>query len=107
MVSDDDIVNAYKMLASLEGVFCEPASAAGVAGLKKYIEKGYFQRTPHVVSPRETIHGGRSDSRQQTIKVVCILTGHGLKDPDRAIKVAVQPKVVEAKIDIIKQEIGL
>ncbi len=89
MVSDDEIVVAYKMLAKMEGVFCEPASAAGVAGLKKYIEKGYFANQSSVP------------------KVVCILTGHGLKDPDRAIKVAIQPKVVEAKIDLIKKEIGL
>jgi len=39
--------------------------------------------------------------------VVCILTGHGLKDPDQAIKVATQPKVVAAKIAEIKKEIGL
>lgn len=89
MVSDDEIVEAYKLLAKLEGVFCEPASAAGVAGLKKYIEKGYF------------------DKQQSIPKVVCILTGHGLKDPDRAIKVATQPKVVAAKLEVIKQEIGL
>ncbi|MDD5132424.1 MAG: threonine synthase [bacterium] len=89
MVSDDEIVNGYQMLAKYEGVFCEPASAAGVAGLKKYIEKGYF------------------DKQSGIPKVVCILTGHGLKDPDNAIKVATQPKVVEANINIIKQEIGL
>lgn len=89
MVTDDEIVEAYKLLASLEGVFCEPASAAGVAGLKKYIEKGYF------------------DGQQSVPKVVCILTGHGLKDPDCAIKVATQPKLVEAKLEVIKQEIGL
>ncbi|MDD5259258.1 MAG: threonine synthase [bacterium] len=93
MVTDDEIVQAYQMLAKSEGVFCEPASASGVAGLKKYIEKGYFQRS--------------ADSGQRTVKVVCILTGHGLKDPDNAIKVATQPKVVAANIDIIKQEIGL
>ena len=89
MVTDDEIVEAYKMLAKIEGVFCEPASASGVAGLKKYIEKGYF------------------DKQTSVPKVVCILTGHGLKDPDQAIKVATQPKVVAANIEIIKKEIGL
>lgn len=87
-VTDDEIIEAYQMLASLEGVFVEPASAASVAGLKKYIQKGFLKK----VSPK---------------KVVCILTGHGLKDPDRAIKVATPPRVAEAKLDAIIKEIGL
>lgn len=89
MVSDNQILEAYKMLANLEGVFVEPASASSIAGLKKYIEKGYF----------------KNESR--TVKsVVCILTGHGLKDPDRAIKVAQPPKVVEADIKVLIKELG-
>jgi threonine synthase len=88
MVTDDEILEAYKMLASLEGVFVEPASASSVAGLKKYIEKGYF--------------------KNKTVKsVVCILTGHGLKDPDRAIKVATPPKTVEADMKAMIKELGL
>jgi threonine synthase len=59
-VSDEQILAAYRFLASNEGVFCEPASAAGVAGL--------------------LAHGAR-DAR----RVVCVLTGHGLKDPDTAL----------------------
>jgi threonine synthase len=59
-VSDEQILDAYRFLASREGVFCEPASAAGVAGL--------------------LAHG--TDGAE---KVVCVLTGHGLKDPQTAL----------------------
>ncbi len=77
IVTDKEIIEAYKMLSSVEGLFVEPASAAGVAGLVKYVHQGYF-------------------SRPSTI--VCILTGHGLKDPDRAIKVAQKVRVVKADL---------
>lgn len=62
-VTDDEIVKAYKLIASTEGVLAEPASAASVAGLIKFKDK---------------VKAGS--------KVVCILTGNGLKDPDNAIK---------------------
>jgi threonine synthase len=62
-VSDEEILGAYKLLAAQEGIFCEPASAASVAGLLKY--------------------GADGASR-----VVCVLTGHGLKDPDAALEQA-------------------
>ncbi len=62
-VTDDEILNAYRLLASREGIFCEPASAASVAGLLKVKDQ---------VPPGAT--------------VVCVLTGNGLKDPDCAIK---------------------
>jgi threonine synthase len=64
-VTDEEIVNAYKLIASTEGVFAEPASASSVAGLIKV---------------KDTIKEGS--------KIVCILTGNGLKDPDNAIKFA-------------------
>ncbi len=60
-VTDEEILTAYRLLASREGVFCEPASAASVAGLLK--------------------HGAGGASR-----VVCVLTGHGLKDPQTALE---------------------
>lgn len=66
-VTDDEIVEAYKLLASSEGVLCEPASAASVAGLIK-------------------THKAKSVAAGS--KIVCILTGNGLKDPDNAIKFA-------------------
>ena len=59
-VADAQILDAYKLLASTEGVFCEPASAASVAGL--------------------LAHGAGGARR-----VVCVLTGHGLKDPQTAL----------------------
>jgi threonine synthase len=86
-VSDDEILNAYKILASKEGVFVEPASAASVAGILKLAKKGYFK------SARTTI--------------VCVLTGHGLKDPDRAIASVEKPKSIEPKIEAVVRELGL
>jgi threonine synthase len=71
MVTDDEILAAYRYLATEESVFCEPASAASVAGL---IKVG--------VPPGST--------------VVCVLTGNGLKDPDRAISQIEVPKAVDA-----------
>jgi threonine synthase len=62
-VSDEEIVDAYRFLASSEGVFCEPASAASVAGLLKYGADG-------------------------ATRVACVLTGHGLKDPQTALSMA-------------------
>lgn len=64
-VTDEEIISAYKLIASCEGVLAEPASAASVAGLIKAHKAGLVQ----------------SGS-----KIVCILTGNGLKDPDSAIK---------------------
>jgi threonine synthase len=62
-VTDEEILEAYRLLASEEGIFCEPASAASVAGLLKV-----------------------KDQVPQGAKIVCVLTGNGLKDPDVAIK---------------------
>jgi threonine synthase len=74
-VTDKQIVAAYKHLARVEGVFCEPASAASVAGFIKLANEGYFKRE---APSRETV-------------AVCILTGHGLKDPDRAVSESLKP----------------
>lgn len=64
-VTDEEILKAYKLIASCEGVLAEPASAASVAGLIKV-----------------------KDTVKSSSKIVCILTGNGLKDPDNAIKYA-------------------
>jgi len=85
MVSDKQILQAYKLLAQKEGVFVEPASAASIAGLLKLKKQNYFKRS------------GR---------IVCILTGHGLKDPDRAIKSIKKPKIVKLNLKAILKEIG-
>lgn len=81
-VTDDEIVSAYTTLARSEGIFCEPASAASVAGLAKASQAGLVA----------------SGSR-----VVCVLTGHGLKDPDRAVKVGGDVHVVEATLERVER----
>jgi threonine synthase len=94
MVSDREIIEAYKLLAVKEGVFVEPASAASVAGLLKLAKRGgYFKRVT------------KSQSHKVT-SIVCILTGHGLKDPDRAIKSVKKPKIIPATLKAIVKEIG-
>ena len=80
MVADEEIIEAYKLLAAKEGIFCEPASAASFAGLLKYGRKKFFKE-------------------KKSVKVVCVLTGHGLKDPDRAIK-SVDFKPIVVKPDL-------
>jgi threonine synthase len=85
-VTDEQILEAYQMIARYEGIFCEPASAASVAGLIKLAQKGFFKKG-------ET--------------AVCLLTGHGLKDPDRAIAVAQKPVTVAAELEAVLKEIGL
>jgi threonine synthase len=81
-VTDDEILAAYRYLAQQESVFCEPASAASVAGLLK-----------------AGVPAGST--------VVCVLTGHGLKDPDIAIGQIAVPTPVEADISAVRAELGL
>lgn len=87
MVTDKQILAAYKLLASKEGVFAEPASCASIAGLLKLKVKGYFKT-------------------HKAKRIVCILTGHGLKDPDRAINSVSRPEVVKPSLKAILKEIG-
>ncbi len=70
-VTDKEILKAYKWLAENEGIFAEPASASGVAGILKLARHKFFTKK-------------QAGAKRST--VVCILTGHGLKDPDQAIK---------------------
>lgn len=81
-VTDDEIMHAYGLLASREGILAEPASAASVAGVLKLSREGFFQ-------------GGE--------KVTCVLTGHGLKDPDLAIKVSPRPQVIPAEYSVLEE----
>jgi threonine synthase len=92
MVSDAKILDAYELLAAEDGIFCEPASAASVAGLIKLVKKGYFK--------------SQVTSHKSQVKIVCVLTGHGLKDPDRAIKTVKPPKVVKPSVKAVLKEIG-
>jgi threonine synthase len=85
-VTDEEILDAQKMLARIEGIFVEPASASSIAGLKKLVQNGVIDK----------------DER-----VVCITTGHGLKDPDTAIKQSEKPIEVDAEISAIEKSLGL
>jgi len=85
-VSDEEILGAYGLLAQLEGVFCEPASAASAAGLVKWVKA-------HGFAPSD--------------RVVLILTGHGLKDPDTAVKHSARPVTVEAGMGPVMEALKL
>ena len=83
--SDEQILAAQKLLTEKEGVFCEPASATSLAGALVDIESGKIP---------------------QGSKIVCTLTGHGLKDPDTAIKQSTAPMLtVDATLGAVKQAI--
>ncbi len=86
MVTDDEILTAYRMVAKEEGIFCEPASAASVAGVIK-------------MKAAKTLIDGTT--------VVCTLTGHGLKDPDIAMKISLQPITVRATRDEVAAVLSL
>jgi threonine synthase len=80
MVSDQEILDAYHLLAATEGLFVEPASAASLAGLMKARAQGTVDRG---------------------LTAVCILTGHGLKDPERAVKESSEPPLVSPEPEVI------
>ena len=80
-VTDEEILDAYHYLARHESVFCEPASAASVAGLVKFgVPEGST--------------------------VVCVLTGNGLKDPDTAVAASAPPPVVDATLEALLAQLG-
>lgn len=81
-VTDAEILEAQKLMATLEGVFPEPAGAAAVAGLIKDVSHGSLDRSE---------------------KIVCVSTGHGLKDPDIAVAHAKRPTPVEASVEALKR----
>jgi threonine synthase len=85
MASDAEILAAYSLVASTEGVFCEPASAASIAGLIKKAKEGALEK------------GAR---------YVCTLTGHGLKDPDNAIKISAKPVTCEPEMKKVLDVLG-
>ncbi|KMT22954.1 threonine synthase [Clostridium cylindrosporum] len=83
-ITDEEILKGYKMLASSEGVFAEPASSISVAGLYDLYNQGKIKKGS---------------------KVVCILTGNGIKDPDTAVGLGGDFKVLEADLAAIEKEI--
>ncbi len=94
-VTDTEILRAYRLLAQKEGVFVEPASAASVAGLLKCFARGKL---------RGALKRKKAAGR---VRIVCTLTGHGLKDPDRAIKDIRPPKKIKPHLNDVIREIGL
>ena len=84
-VSDDEILEAYRSIPSLEGVFCEPASAAGLAGLRRAVTSGQVQRHE---------------------RCVVILTGHGLKDPDTAMAGGLHASTIEPSVEALLSAIA-
>ncbi|MFA6430947.1 MAG: threonine synthase [Candidatus Margulisiibacteriota bacterium] len=85
IVTDTEIVDAYKLVAKKEGIFCEPASAASIAGMLKLSKAGKIP---------------------EGSKIVCILTGHGLKDPDNAILFGEKPTFVPCKVEEIAKRLN-
>jgi len=92
-VSDEEILDAYRLLAQEEGIFAEPASAACVAGLLKYSRH----------------HNPSTGSGQalQDQTVVCVITGHGLKDPDTALSIEAKMVEVAANEEAAEEAMGL
>lgn len=86
IVTDLEIVEAYKMVAAKEGVFCEPASAASIAGVIKL---------------------KKANKIQDHSTIVCVLTGHGLKDPDNAILYGEKPQFVACDAKEIAKRLKL
>ncbi len=84
-VSDDEILEAQSLLARLEGLFVEPASAAPIAALKKLKEEDYLSSGDFVV---------------------CVATGHGLKDPDVISRLYEKPVEVDAEVSSIERLLG-
>lgn len=85
-VTDEEILEAQKMLARVEGIFVEPASASSIAGLIKLLKNGVIDKNE---------------------RVVCVTTGHGLKDPDTAVKMSEKPVEVDAEMIAIEKALGL
>lgn len=105
-ITDEEMLEAYRLMAATEGVFAEPASCSSVAGLIKLSRSGYFEGDAA---------GGRIDGAPATApahrpftgrggrpKVVAVLTGHGLKDPDTAIRVSTAPLKLPADYDRVE-----
>lgn len=86
VVTDEEILAAYRLLARSEGIFMEPASAASVAGFLKMAKQGRFENGS---------------------TLVLTLTGHGLKDPETALGAASRPATVPAKLEAVLEHLGL
>ncbi|MEM3736537.1 MAG: threonine synthase [Candidatus Bathyarchaeia archaeon] len=85
-VTDEEILEAQKLLARREGLFVEPASASSIAGLRRLLGEGRIAKDD---------------------LVVCVATGHGLKDADIVIKTCEKPAEIEASMESVKRALGV
>jgi threonine synthase len=81
-VTDDEILQAQRLMAESEGIFAEPAGAAALAGLAKDVSAGKVDRSS---------------------RIVCVSTGHGLKDPDVAVGQCETPVVIDASVEALRK----
>jgi threonine synthase len=81
-VTDEEILRAQRLMAEMEGIFAEPAGAAAIAGLVKDVSSGAVERSS---------------------RIVCVSTGHGLKDPDIAVGQCEKPVTVDATVDALRK----
>ncbi len=81
-VTDEEILRAQKLMAKMEGIFAEPAGAAAFAGLVKDVTSGAVDRSS---------------------KIVCVSTGHGLKDPDVAVGQSERPVMIDASVEALRK----
>lgn len=81
-VTDEEILKAQRLMAEMEGIFAEPAGAAAMAGLMKDVSSGTVDTSS---------------------RIVCVSTGHGLKDPDVAVQQCAKPMTIEANIDALRK----
>ena len=90
LVTDEEILEAYQLIAKLEGIFCEPASATSIAGLIKILKTTVYIKRPY------------------RTKIVCILTGNGLKDTTQAAKQFNMPApyTISEAIDVLQSQIN-
>jgi len=84
-VTDEEILSAQRDLARLEGIFAEPAGAAALAGLIKDVQ---------------------ADGVDRKAEIVCVSTGHGLKDPDTAVSQCAKPRCIQPTVEALAKLLG-
>ncbi|MFA6030926.1 MAG: threonine synthase [Elusimicrobiota bacterium] len=105
-VSDREILSAWRFLAEHEGVFCEPSSAAGAAGLLRFARAGGFRRMSAARRARlrapSAGHSAEGTMRaEKDLRIAVILTGHGLKDPETPLTLRIRTRTVEPRLSAV------